>query len=85
VQTTKLEIENYLHPDAIHEGLGIAVTFADLDDVPGIISAQTGWNTNTTKRKLAQHAFPKMTSVRIGVRDPSGEIEDWLRRIGAML
>ncbi len=85
VQTTKLEIENYLHPDAIQEGLGIAVNFADADDVPAIISAQTGWKANTTKRKLAQYAFPKMTIARITARDPNGEIEGWLRRIGAML
>lgn len=85
IQTTKLEIENYLHADAIQEGIGIAANFGDADDVPAIISALTGWNANTTKRKLAQHAFPRMTSARIGARDPNGEIEGWLRRIGAML
>jgi hypothetical protein len=83
--TTKLEIENYLHPDAIQDGLGITVSFGDTDDVPGLVSAQTGWKANTTKRKLAQHAFPKMTATLIGVRDPHQEIVGWLRRIGEML
>lgn len=83
--TTKLEIENYLHPDAIREGLGIAVNFGDADDVPAIVSAQMGWKANTTKRKLAQRAFPKMTAARVAARDPNGEIEGWLRRVGAML
>lgn len=35
VITTKRELENYLHPDAISEGLaGIAVTITDTNDVP---------------------------------------------------
>jgi len=85
VQTVKLEIENYLHPDAIQDGLGIAIEYGDKDDVPALVSAEKGWNANTVKRKLAQHAFPKMTAARIQVRDPDGEIEGWMRRIGAML
>lgn len=85
VQTTKLEIENYLHPDAIQEGLSIIVHFGDQDDVPSLITAQKGWNDKTVKRKLAQNAFPRMTAARIRQRDPAGEIEGWLRRIGGML
>lgn len=85
VQTTKLEIENYLHPDAIQDGLGVTVSFGDADDVPDLVSAQKGWKANTSKRKLAQHAFPKMTAALIGARDPNHEIEGWLRRIGGML
>jgi len=85
VQTIKLEIENYLHPDAIHEGLGITITYGDNEDVPALISAEKGWKANTVKRKLARNAFPRMTAARIQARDPNGEIEGWLRRIGAML
>lgn len=85
VQTTKLEIENYLHPDAILEGLSVVVNFGDTDDVPSLIRAINGWKVNTVKRNLAQHAFPRMTAPRIQIRDPNGEIEGWLRRIEAML
>jgi len=86
VQTLKLEVENYLHPDAISEGLGVTVAFGDDDDVPKIVGAVAGgWNANTTKRKLARYAFPKMTAARIRARDPSGEIEAILRRIKATL
>ena len=85
LQTAKLEIENYLHPDAINEGLGIVIAFGDEDDVPALVGKQVNWNPNTAKRKLAQNAFPKMTADRIAARDPNGEIEGWLRRIGKML
>ena len=85
VQTNKLEIENYLHPDAIQEGLGVTIAFGDNDDVPSLMSAVKGWNANTVKKKLARHAFPKMTTARLQARDPNGEVEGWLRRIEAML
>lgn len=83
--TTKREMENYLHPDAIQEGLGIAVVFGDAEDVPSIVGAQMRWKASTTKRKLAQHAFPKMSAALIRARDPKGEVEGWLRRVGEML
>lgn len=83
--TTKQEIESYLHPDALQDGLGITLTFGDTDDVPALLAALKGWKAKTAKRKLAQHAFPKMTAARIRARDPNGEVEGWLRRVGAML
>lgn len=85
VLTSKREIENYLHPDAIMDGLRLEVEFNDEDDLPAIIKQQRGWSHKTTKRKLAQHAFPMMTAQRIAERDPDGEVEGWLRRIGDML
>jgi hypothetical protein len=85
VQTSKLEIENYLHPDAIQDGLSLTVTFGDGDDVPSIVRGLTGWKDNTAKRKLAQHAFPKMSAARIAARDPGDEVLGWFRRIEAML
>jgi putative ATP-dependent endonuclease of the OLD family len=84
-RTLKYEIENYLHPDAIQEGLGVTVAFGDNDDVPNLITAQKGWNANTVKKKLARLAFPRMTADRLQARDPNGEVEGWLRRIEAML
>jgi putative ATP-dependent endonuclease of OLD family len=38
VITTKREIENYLHTDAISEGLGVNITFSDMCDVPLIVA-----------------------------------------------
>ena len=83
--TVKFEIENYLHPDAIQDGLGLAVAFGDTDDVPQIVANLTGWRADTAKRKLAQQAFPKMNAARIAERDPLGEVADWLTRIGALI
>jgi predicted ATP-dependent endonuclease of OLD family len=36
--TTKREIENYLHPDAIAEALGVTITFGPQDDVPMLVA-----------------------------------------------
>lgn len=85
VLTVKREIENYLHPDAIQEGIGCSITFGDSDDVPSLVGASMNWNSNRAKKKLAALAFPRMNGERIRQRDPNGEIEGWLRRIGAML
>ncbi len=85
VQTTKREIENYLHPDAIQEGLGCTVTFGDTDDVSALVGRERGWNSKTAKKKLAAQAFPAMTVERVEARDAGGEVKGWLQRIGAML
>jgi hypothetical protein len=84
VLTQKLEIENYLHPDAIKDGLGFVLNFGDADDVPALISAVTNWKANTVKRKLASDAFSKMDAARLRARDAANEVEGWLRRIEAM-
>lgn len=85
VLTQKREIENYLHPDAIREGINCTIVFGDGDDVPGLISAQNGWKSKTAKKKLASFAFPKMTAERVAARDPNNEITGWLTRLAAML
>ena len=85
VLTRKREIENYLHPAAILEGLGIEVDFGDADDVPKLVGELKGWNANTTKRKLAQISFPRMTAALVRERDPDAEVEGWFRQIGEML
>ena len=37
--TSKRTLENYLHPDAIQEAMGVTVTFNDEDNVPEIVAA----------------------------------------------
>ena len=91
VQTKKLEIENYLHPEAIKEALSVDIQFGDMDDVSKLISDELGQNLEkklnpgNVKKRLADSAFPKMTAERIKARDPSGEVERWFRRMGEML
>ena len=38
VLTTKRELENYLHPDAIRDSLGVDVQFGDQDNVPELVA-----------------------------------------------
>ncbi len=38
--TGKREMENYLHPDAISDALGVSVRFGDFDDVPDVVAEQ---------------------------------------------
>jgi len=85
VLTKKREIENYLHSDAILEGIGCTVTFGDRDNVPALIRAQNGWNESTIKKKLASCAFPKMTAARVAACDRNNEITYWLTRLAKML
>ncbi len=49
VITTKREIENYLHVDAISESLNIVVTFGDMCDVP-LIVAEAIHNSSTSSK-----------------------------------
>lgn len=98
LQTVKYEVENYLHADAIHDAFGVVMVVPDQRDangktVPEIFSESLfvvnpvggPIKDNTAKKKLANQAFPCMTAARVQARDPAGEVEGWLRRIGAML
>jgi putative ATP-dependent endonuclease of the OLD family len=38
--TGKKEMENYIHPDAISDALGIDIQFGDFDDVPDLVAEQ---------------------------------------------
>jgi len=96
--TSKHEIENYLHAEAIKEAFGVEIEVVDhLDEsgkaVPRIfaesysIAQHYDGIMGDTKAKmlLAGRAFPLMTASRIRERDPDGEVEGWFRRIGAMI
>ncbi|ABM95947.1 ATP-binding protein [Methylibium petroleiphilum] len=98
LQTLKYEIENYLHADAIQEAFGVTFVVPDQRDaagraVPALLSAAlfasnpvgNPISDGTAKKRLANQAFPCMTAARLQQRDPTGEVEGWLRKIGAML
>ncbi len=97
-QTSKYEIENYLHADAIHEAFGVTLVVPDQRDaagkaVPALLSSAlfvanpvgNPISDATAKKRLASQAFPRMTAARLQQRDPAGEVKGWLRKIGAML
>lgn len=98
LQTVKYEVENYLHTDAIQEAFGVSFVVPDQRDaagkaVPALFSAAlfaanpvgNPISDSTAKKRLANQAFPRMTAARLQQRDPDGEVEGWLRKIGAML
>jgi len=91
--TSKRELENYLHPDAIQEALGLTVSFGDTDDVPKLVAdasrTQAGphgpLSVDRAKRLLNELATQKMTPARLAARDPQQEIASWLKRLGSLL
>lgn len=87
-QTSKLEIENYLHVDVIGRTFPDAadVVFDDQSDLPQLIAEKLGMkNHGKIKAKLAREAFPQMTAELLAQRDPAGEVAGWMRRIRGML
>ncbi len=98
VQTSKHEIESYLHSDAIKDAFGIVIDIPDQLSVngyavPKLVSlAMHNMNPvgqprgdDKVKKLLAEKAFPRMSADRIAERDPDGEIKGWMLRIADML
>jgi putative ATP-dependent endonuclease of OLD family len=94
MQTSKHEIECYLHHDAIYTAFGVSVDVVDhpsdeKPDVPTAFSTaispvkKLDKPVGSTKAKqwLAQSAFPKMTAAMLRERDPEGEVRGWMQRI----
>jgi hypothetical protein len=100
VLTSKRAIENYLHPDAIHDASGVRVIFGDLDDVPELgaraclNSSERTWEQlsrksrrkvrDKAKKWLNREAVDRMTAERLAERDPNGEVIGWLRAIAEL-
>jgi len=97
VQTTKHEIESYLHADAIHEAFHVVVEVTDhpvegkatpkrFAEAYSIAQGYDGtMNDTKAKLRLAERAFPLMTAARINERDPDGEVRNWMARIRDMI
>jgi hypothetical protein len=98
--TTKREIENYLHHDAINLALadaGMTVTFTapfkEFDDVPALFVARLNavappsnkWGVTRAKDFLCNNVAARMTKPMLDEIDPAGEVREWFRRIEALL
>lgn len=94
VLTTKREIENYLHPDAIaeafngHTSTPVVVNLTDTCDVEADITTLLGQgkvNRRTIKSWLNQEAADRMTIARLDTRNSKTEIAGWLTEITSRL
>ncbi|WP_031427108.1 ATP-binding protein [Flavimarina sp. Hel_I_48] len=96
--TQKLEIESYLHKNAIITGFDIEIEIPDQLNEDGkatpkifaeAYSQKTGLpNTikdTKAKKFLAERAFPNMTADMIEERDPNNEVRGWLETINELL
>lgn len=96
--TQKLEIESYLHKDAVIAGFDIDIEIPDhLNDAgkatPRIFaeaySQKVGFQNpikdTNAKKFLAERAFPNMTAEMIEERDPNGEVKGWFEKINELL
>ena len=86
--TTKREMENYLHPDAIKQVLGVTVTVTDTCDVEQCVENALGKkriNRRSIKRWLNDDAAATMTVDMLRQRGAFNELVDWLTEIGRLL
>ncbi|WP_179958531.1 ATP-binding protein [Bacillus sp. BPN334] len=78
--TTKREIENYIHPDAIKEFYGLTeLMFGPHDDVPNLVASLTQYGESNVKKKLNNHVARRLTYEQIKEMDTENDIEGkWL-------
>ncbi|MEV8183398.1 ATP-binding protein [Specibacter sp. NPDC078692] len=89
--TKRLMMENYLHPDAIHQAVGLQVEFTHRCNVPALVEAASKstdgfrpMKNNVVKGRLADHGFGKMTAALLDESDPGGEVRSWFEKLSAM-
>ena len=83
--TSKRELENYLHQDAVNAEFNIKITVGDWDDVPKKVAQATGKNESKIKLQLNNAGAARMTSDLLSQRDPNDDIRRWLSRIGEIV
>ncbi len=82
--TTKMEMENYLHPDAIHRECEVQVTVTDDNRVDEEVRATQRIRNRDIKRRLAD-SMEEMTYAELVERDAAGETLGWMRTIAGLL
>ena len=100
VITSRLEMENYVHYQAINrcaQGIQLVCDLQTLygpdDDVPKLLTEllnrsapqNARWGPNRVKAWLAETVVPTMDAGMLAEVDPAGEMRGWLREIETML
>lgn len=86
-ETSKREMENYIHSDIVRELFNVDIEITDTMDVPTEISRllraknPEGFRPDTVKKKLNRAGAQKMTMELLHSRDPDDEVLGWLREI----
>lgn len=98
--TNKLEIENYLHVDAINEAIadaGIDLRIGqqpeDFNDVPNIVKNELNavahqgnkWGESRVKEFLCSAGAARMTKARLDEIDADGDVLAWMAKINEFL
>jgi putative ATP-dependent endonuclease of OLD family len=100
VATSRLELENFVHHQAINvcaqaQGLGcnLVAPYGADDDVPRLLAAELNqhappharWGETGVKAWLAESVVSAMSAAMVAEIDPSGELLGWMNDIDAML
>ena len=87
VETSKREVENYIHSDLLRQEFDIEITVDDVMDVSSEISRLrqeanlAPLNPKNVKRRISEYCVPNMTLDMLRERDPDDEVIGWLRDI----
>lgn len=79
--TNKREMENYIHPDAIHAVFDVHITIDDKTDVSTLLSQQTRYNESKAKKKINKFATKEMNYQMLRQSDAAGETLTWFNAI----
>ena len=90
-ETSKREMENYIHADIVRELFNVDIEITDTMDVATEISSKirainpNGPRPDTIKKKISNIGASKMTIDLLHSRDPADEVLGWLREISAFV
>lgn len=89
--TSKLMMENYLHPDAVFDALGVHVEVTAECNVPDVVVEATRTTGGVrpvkkgiVKSRLADAGFGHMTLERLDESDPDGDVKGWFETLVEM-
>lgn len=85
--TSRREVENYLHIDAIKDAFQLDVELAidDQTDIPNLLVEHTPYKESNVKKKLNTRAVARMSYAYLQEVDTNGEVLEWFNAISSRL